>query len=206
MLFLILIQSLFIGIAVAAPLGPMGLLCIRSAITGGWRMGLIAGLGVAAADACYAAIAGLGVTAISSQLIQYEDSFRIIGGLFIVLLGLAGFRRSHTTKVPKTDQDAGQVFAFTSTFLLTLANPMTIISFTALAAGMGTRPLTSSWEDAGAFTTGIFLGSALWWLLLASAVHLFRTRFLTPLAVRAVDLASASIITGIGVWTLINGL
>ncbi|WP_290408115.1 LysE family translocator [Paenibacillus vini] len=199
-----LLKSILIGAAIAAPIGPIGMLCIRSTLVGGWKKGLVAGLGVATADAIYAAVAGFGMQVISSQLIRFEDGFRMIGGLLILVLGLVGFRR----KPPFTDRDipgqTRQLFTFGSTFLLTLANPMTVISFAALSAGLGMNSLPGSSEGASAFTAGIFLGSALWWILLCTAVNQLRLRLLTPAALRAVNLISATLITGFGVWFLIS--
>ncbi|MDN4070403.1 LysE family transporter [Paenibacillus vini] len=204
MAMITLLKSILIGAAIAAPIGPIGMLCIRSTLVGGWKKGLVAGLGVATADAIYAAVAGFGMQVISSQLIRFEDGFRMIGGLLILVLGLVGFRR----KPPFTDRDipgqTRQLFTFGSTFLLTLANPMTVISFAALSAGLGMNSLPGSSEGASAFTAGIFLGSALWWILLCTAVNQLRLRLLTPAALRAVNLISATLITGFGVWFLIS--
>lgn len=204
MAMITLLKSILIGAAIAAPIGPIGMLCIRSTLVGGWKKGLAAGLGVATADAIYAAVAGFGMHVISSQLIRFEDGFRMIGGLLILVLGLVGFRR----KPPFADRDipgqTRQLFTFGSTFLLTLANPMTVISFAALSAGLGIDSLPGSSEGASAFTAGIFLGSALWWILLCTAVNQLRLRLLTPAALRAVNLISATLITGFGVWFLIS--
>lgn len=204
MAMITLLKSILIGAAIAAPIGPIGMLCIRSTLVGGWKKGLVAGLGVATADAIYAAVAGFGMNVISSQLIRFEDGFRMIGGLLFLVLGLLGFRRKSPFADHNIPGQTRQLFTFGSTFLLTLANPMTVISFAALSAGLGMGSFPGSSEGASAFTAGIFLGSALWWILLCTAVNQLRLRLLTPAALRAVDLISATLITGFGVWFLIS--
>lgn len=204
MVMVTLMKSILIGAAIAAPVGPIGMLCIRSTLVGGWKKGVVAGLGVATADAMYAAVAAFGMNAASSQLIRFEDAFRIIGGLLICAFGLSGFRRKPPYADRKLPEQTRRWFTFDSTFLLTLANPMTLISFAALSAGLGIHSLTGSTEGALAFALGIFLGSALWWILLSVALNQLRLRLLTPKSLRAVDIISASLITGFSVWFLIS--
>ncbi|WP_410768630.1 LysE family translocator [Fontibacillus sp. BL9] len=207
MILLILIKSMLTGAAIAAPIGPMGMLCIRSGLLGGWKKGVAAGMGIATADACYAAIAAFGVSAISSRLMMYSHVNKIGGGLLIILLGLSGFRRKQPAlQDPNPARSNRKLLTFASAFLLTLTNPMTLISFTALAAGLGSQSLTTSWVGAAAFSAGIFLGSALWWIVLTTAVNLFRKRLLAPATVRTVDLASALILTGMGLWSVLSAL
>ncbi|RCX23562.1 threonine/homoserine/homoserine lactone efflux protein [Fontibacillus phaseoli] len=206
MIILILIKSMLTGAAIAAPIGPMGLLCMRSSLLGGWKKGMAAGLGIATADACYAAIAAFGVSAISSTMMMYSYVIKIGGGLLIILLGLSGFRRKPALQDPNPPEPSRKLLTFASSFLLTLTNPMTLISFAALAAGLGTPSITSSWEGAAAFSAGIWLGSALWWSVLTTTVNLFRKRLLAPAAIRTVDLASALILTGMGVWSVLSAL
>ncbi|MEF2967243.1 LysE family transporter [Paenibacillus sp. M1] len=203
----ILFQSILTGIAVAAPVGPIGMLCIRTTLAKGRRSGLAAGLGAAAADACYAAVAAFGITAIASFLIRYDGLIRVIGGVAICWLGYNVIHRKPSSPPPAHEAETGpRLTTFASTFLLTLTNPMTILSFASLAAGIGGPSLTGSFGSAAMFTAGVLLGSAIWWLFLSTAVSLFRIAMLTPAALRAVDIVSGLILLGFGVWSLYSAL
>jgi len=194
------LQSLLIGFSIAAPVGPIGVLCIRRTLTYGRRSGLASGLGAATADAVYGSIAGFGLTFISAFLISQQFWLSLIGGLFLCYLGLKIFlaptpAMSHTVAAPN---HAG---AFTSTFFLTLTNPATIISFTAIFAGLGLASTDGNYFLAAVLVLGVFTGSALWWLTLSSVVGLFRSK-LTPNRLRWVNRAAGVMLVILGVLIL----
>jgi threonine/homoserine/homoserine lactone efflux protein len=194
-----LLKGLAVGLAIAAPVGPIGLLCIRRTLSDGQRYGLAAGLGAATADACYGVIAGFGLTFLSRFLLTQHFWLTLGGGVFLCYLG----GRTALARPPERTigADPGQLrSAFFSTLLLTLANPMTIMSFTAVFAGLGlgTRP---AYGLATALVAGIFLGSALWWLLLSSATSLLRSR-LNVQWLRGVNWVSAALLFGFGLYAL----
>ncbi len=168
------LKGLAIGFSIAAPVGPIGLLCIRRSLTDGRRVGLAIGLGAATADAAYGCVAGFGLTAVSGFLVGQRFWLGLLGGLFLCYLGT----RTFFTKAAQNEATLGanQVLpAYFSTLLLTLTNPMTIVSFLAVFAGLGLGA-SSDCRAAGALVVGVFFGSALWWLLLSSAVAFFRSR------------------------------
>lgn len=165
------IKGLIIGFSIAAPVGPIGVLCIQRTMAGGRVAGLATGMGAATADAIYGCIAGFGLSFISQFLINQQLWLKLGGGLFLGYLGL----RTVLSK-PKTDDlqagNQGLLPAYLSTFFLTLTNPMTILSFTAIFAGLGLATGTGNYASALTLVAGVFLGSASWWLLLTSGVGL----------------------------------
>lgn len=168
-----LVKGLIIGFSIAAPVGPIGILCIRRSLSDGHWVGFFTGLGAASADAFYGFIAGFGLTIISNILVSQQIILKLIGGLFLCYLGLK-------TALAKPAQDAANpsgkvVSAYASTFFLTVTNPMTILSFVAIFAGLGLGS-SNNYGDAGILVLGVFLGSALWWLILVSGVSLFRDK------------------------------
>jgi threonine/homoserine/homoserine lactone efflux protein len=167
-----LLRGLVIGFSIAAPVGPIGLLCIRRTLADGKTSGLVSGLGAATADAIYGCIAGFGLTFISSVLIRQQGWLRLIGGLFLCFLGLKTFFASPARQEALT-KGPGLLGAYTSTFFLTLTNPMTILAFAGIFAGLGIGSAGGNYLSAGFLVLGVFIGSALWWLILSSVVSLF---------------------------------
>lgn len=172
------IKGLIIGFSIAAPVGPIGALCIRRTLADGMASGFLSGLGAATADATYGMIAAFGLTIISSFLIGQQVWLRLIGGMFLCYLGIRTFSMRPAEK-PALVNDKGLFGNYFSTFLLTLTNPMTIISFTAVFAGLGLGTNSSSYMSSLILVLGVFLGSGSWWLFLSIMVNLFRKRFST---------------------------
>ncbi len=196
------VEGLIIGFVVAVPVGPIGLLCINRALSGGATYGLISGLGVATADAIAATIAALGLTLISNSLLGQQAWLRSIGGVFLFYLGLRTFftkPAGQGTSIPVNSL----IRAYASTFLLTVTNPVTILSFVAILAGWGIQSLRGNFLGAGALTAGVFVGSALWWVILALALLLFREKF-TQAGLRWVHRVSGVIIAGFGFMVLLK--
>ncbi|MDQ0087727.1 threonine/homoserine/homoserine lactone efflux protein [Paenibacillus anaericanus] len=197
-----ILKGILLGLSIAAPMGPISMVCIRSTLSGGRGAGYAAGFGVATADACYGVIAGLGVTAASSFLLQYLDFIRLCGGIFLCYLGLSTFFRKTTQSIESSEQHL--LGSFASTFLLTLANPMTIVSFASIFAATGFTVPNSGGTQIMGLVSGVFLGSALWWILLSMGVSLFRKTLLSPYSLRLINRLSAVILIGFGIWTLLQ--
>lgn len=198
----ILLRGGLIGLSIAAPVGPIGVLCIRRTLAEGRLAGLVSGLGAATADALYGCIAGFGLTVISSLLVSQQAWLRLAGGLFLCYLGLKTLlaRPAQQAAVVK---GRGVLGTYASTFFLTLTNPMTILSFAAIFAGLGLGQTHGDYVSAGLLVLGVFLGSAGWWLLLSSGVGVFRARF--PAAgLLWVNRISGIIILGFGVVALVG--
>ncbi len=204
-MFLLFAQGLLLGLSVAAPVGPIGVLCIRRSLTQGMGVGFASGLGAAVADACYGAVAAFGLTAISSFLIEMEDALRFGGGLFLIWLGVKTFR-ALPAALGSEGENGGATRAFLSCVALTLANPATIFSFIALFSGLGfagsSTVQTHGYTGATTLVTGVFLGSALWWLGLSGSVGFFRNR-VTPDVLRRINQLSGTVLTLFGLVALI---
>ncbi len=198
-------KGLVIGFSIAAPVGPIGVLCIRRTLTDGRLAGLLSGLGAATADAVYGSIAAFGLSVITNLLVGQQDWLRLIGGLFLCYLGgstlLARPRASEPGEETLAGRGTGLAGAYLSTFVLTLTNPITILSFVAIFAGIGGMEAGGGLSTAGLMVLGVFVGSALWWLLLSGGVSLFRARF-TPAAMHWVNRVSGVIILAFGLVAL----
>ena len=174
----IILQGILIGVTIAAPVGPIGILCIRLTLAQGRRAGFISGLGAATADALYGAIAAFGLTFISIFLINQSFWLRLGGGLFLIYLGIKTFLSSPSTDtglVHKSSKEDNLLSYYASTLFLTLTNPITIISFAAIFAGFGI--VNNQPNDnlaASSMVLGIFLGSSIWWLTLSILTGFFR--------------------------------
>jgi Putative threonine efflux protein len=175
-------KAIFIGVLIAAPVGPIGFLCIRRTLVSGRIYGFVAGLGAATADTIYGAIAGFGLHAVSNVLFHYQHWFRLFGGLFLCCLGIISFF-SKPSPAPTALKGTSLLGVYISTFFLTLANPLTILSFTAIFAGLGIGHGLIRPEHRGAnwpmdlLVSGVFLGSVMWWLFLSVLVGGFRHKF-----------------------------
>jgi threonine/homoserine/homoserine lactone efflux protein len=194
-----LFRGLVIGFSIAAPVGPIAVLCIRRTLAHGRAAGLAVGLGAATADAVYGAVAGFGLTAVSTLLVRQQGVMRLVGGLFLCYLGVRTFL-AHPAEQAARAGGAGLLGAFTATFGLTLANPMTILSFVAVFAGLGIAG-AGSWREATVFVAGVFLGSALWYLLLSGTVGALRSR-LDLSALRWVNRLAGVVLVVFGVTAL----
>ena len=165
-----LLRGIFVGFILAIPVGPIAILCIHQTFTHGRRVGMVAGLGAATADAIYGGIAGLGLTLISAQLFKYQDWLRLAGGIFLIAVG---FRLAFSRAQPKEAAPRGHFGVYGSTLLLTLSNPLTIFSFLAIFASLGVPPADGPLSGV-ALLLGVFAGSSAWWLVLTSGADILR--------------------------------
>lgn len=190
--FPVLLKGFLIGIAIAAPVGPIGAFCIRRTLHQGRLAGFVSGIGAALADTVYGTIAAFGLTFISTFLVIHRFWFHLIGSLFLLYLGIRTLRSSTSLQIPHSHLSdlAGDFF---STFLLTIANPITILTFGVIFAEFGVSNTPFSSRSAALMVFGVFLGSASWWTILCSVVGKLRT-YITPGFLRALNLVSASII------------
>jgi len=200
--FSLFMKGLIIGFSIAAPVGPIGVLCIRRTLAEGRISGFVSGMGAATADALYGCIAGFGVTYVSNFLIGQQFSFRLIGALFLGYLGARIFL-SKPAEAPSKAEGKGLAGAYASTLLLTLTNPVTILAFAAIFAGLGLGNSGGNYTAGMLLVLGVFLGSAAWWLFLSTGVGLFRTWFNGP-RLRWVNRLSGVIIGGFGILAFLS--
>jgi threonine/homoserine/homoserine lactone efflux protein len=195
------IKGLIIGFAIAAPVGPIGVLCIQQSLHDGFKIGLMTGLGAAIADGTYGLVAGFGLTALSSLLITYQFWIRLFGGLFLLYLGIKlFFTPSREKSAGKSDRSSWH--ALGTTYLLTLTNPATILSFIAVFAGLGLGTIHPSYIDAIILVLGITIGSAIWWIILSSGVAFMLHHRLSVTMMQGINRLSGAIIFGFGLLAL----
>jgi threonine/homoserine/homoserine lactone efflux protein len=193
-------RGLIVGFCIAAPVGPIGVLCIRRSLAEGRLSGLVSGLGAATADGLYGCVAGFGLTAVSGLLVSQQGWLRLIGGVFLCALGARTFF-ARPARVGGAATPSGLLAAYVSTLGLTLTNPLTILSFAAIFAGLGLGSMPASHAGALALVLGVSLGSALWWLILSSVAGALRHR-LDARALGWVNRLSGGIITAFGIAAL----
>lgn len=170
------LKGTLLGFSIAAPVGPIGILCIRRTLQYGRFSGLFSGLGAAFADTFYGMIAAFSLTLVSDFLTAQHFWFHLLGGCFLLLLGTKTFF-AHTTEVSDGSVAHRSIFSdFISTFFLTLSNPLTIFSFIAVFAGLGLADVSEKFVDAAFLVAGIFSGACFWWLILSEGVTYFRHR------------------------------
>jgi threonine/homoserine/homoserine lactone efflux protein len=199
------LEGIVIGFAIAAPVGPIGVLCIRRTLADGRVSGLVSGLGAATADALYGAVAALGLTFVAEFLMGGQAWLRLVGGAFLVVLGVRTFLARPAGRAAPEARRSGLPGAYASTFFLTLTNPTTILSFAAIFAGLGAAGNANGDAlSAMLLVLGVFLGSAAWWVVLSGATSLFRTR-LSVRGLRWVNRISGTVIAAFGVLA-VSGL
>ncbi|HUJ74479.1 MAG TPA: LysE family transporter [bacterium] len=190
-MLLILAKGLLVGLVIAAPVGPIAIVCISHALMDGRVAGLVTGLGAASADAVYGAVAGFGLSAISLQMTEHAIWLRVGGGVVLCALGLKALIfpprvPSLKNTIPKTPPAHGLLVNYTTTFFLTLANPVTIAVAAALFASMSTAEVARSYGNAGMLVLGVFLGSGVWWLFLSFSAGWVRN-WLNPVALTRIS-------------------
>jgi threonine/homoserine/homoserine lactone efflux protein len=196
------LRGLVLGFSIAAPVGPIGLLCIRRTLANGRAAGLASGLGAATADAFYGSIAGFGLTAVQGFLVDQAFWLRLLGGTFLIYLGVRTFLARPEEQEAQV-AGSGLAGAYGSTFVLTLTNPLTILSFVAMFAAAGLANTRGDYAAAALLVGGVFAGSALWWLTLSGGVGLLRAR-VTPGMLQWVNRISGALIALLGVGALLS--
>jgi threonine/homoserine/homoserine lactone efflux protein len=202
--WVVLPKGLLLGVSIAAPVGPIGVLTIRRSISDGFRMGFATGLGAATADAIYGLIAAFGLTAVMAILTDHADAIRLVGGAMLLVIGVRALWHARSAATP-AEARAGRVISPAGSYIqtvgLTLTNPMTILSFIGMFAGIGISSGGADVANAVALVIGVGLGSAAWWLFLASLTSRIRHR-LPPATLRWINIGSALIIVSFGVAAL----
>jgi threonine/homoserine/homoserine lactone efflux protein len=193
------LRGFVLGFTIAAAVGPISLLVIRRTLAEGRVVGLASGLGVATADATYGAIAAFGLGAITQALVDIRPVLSLVGGAFLLWLAWKTARSEPHDPAEVRVRRGGLAGAYLSILGLTLTNPMTILSFGALFAGLGVPG--SDPGAAGLLTLGVLLGSGAWWIVLTTAVSLLRSR-LTTTWIRRINVASGFLIAAFAVLAI----
>ena len=199
----LLSKGLMAGLAIAVPVGPVNVLCASRTLRKGRLSGLISGFGAATADALYGGIAGFSITFLIQFLEREEFWIRVLGGLLLMAIGVMYFRKPAQAASLSGDDSPSQS-DFSSTLLLTLTNPTTVLSFLAVLAGLGMGD-SRAWWLTFLLVGGIFCGSMLWWVILVLIVNRFRDRF-DQRAMRGMNRIAGLAIGGFGVVTFLIGI
>jgi threonine/homoserine/homoserine lactone efflux protein len=196
------LKGLLLGFSIAAPVGPIGVLCIRRTLNEGRTAGLVSGLGAATADGFYGLVAGFGLTAISDLMIEGQFWLALIGGTYLSYLGAKTFTSKPAEGEAKVKNN-GLLGSYFSTLFLTLTNPITILSFVAIFAGLGLVSGDNSYPAAISLVSGVFLGSGAWWIALSGVVSIFREKFNLK-ALVWVNRVAGVVLAGYGILALIS--
>jgi len=201
----VLAKGTGIGFLVAAAIGPIAMLCIRTTLERGRLAGMSAGMGVAVADTIFAAIGAYGISFIGAALASNESLFKLIGGLVLIAFGIyLGRKPPNAATEDNREMPKSLVADFAMTLVLTLANPMTILSFAGLFAGVsGLRGF--EFNTIPALLVGVFAGSAVWWLILAVVIGLIRHK-IDAVTMLWINRGSAAAIIAFGLYTLVEPL
>lgn len=200
----IFLKGLIIGISMAAPVGPISILCIRRSITGGHFSGIATALGVALADGFYALVAAFGLTALSAALITLRPILYIFGGSLLFYIGYTAY----TTKIMSLGTPVKKTDFFTTLFqttVITLANPMTILTFLAAFAAVGVEKVDREVAQALLISAGVMCGSAAWFLSMSFIVSSVRTR-VTPTVFLLINKVSGFILMVFGAYFFLSGI
>ena len=200
----LVLRGFILGFTIAAAVGPISLLVIRRTIAQGQLYGLVSGLGVATADATYGAIAAFGLAALTDVLVNARVVLGLAGGLFLLRMAWQTMRSSPTeAATPAPTGRRGYAGAYLSILALTMANPMTILSFGALFAGLGVT--SGATGDAALVVIGVLLGSAAWWVVLTTIVGRLRGR-ITSAWIHRINIASGLLIGTFAVVAIASAL
>ena len=196
----VFLRGLIIGFSIAAPVGPIGVLCIRRTLAEGRLTGFLSGMGAASADMFYGVVAAFGLTVVQELLIGQSTWLQVVGGVFLLYLGLKTFFSKPSKKAAES-RSGGLFDAYLTTFFLTITNPLTILSFIAIFAGLRLGEIDGNYLSASFMVLGVFLGSATWWLTLSTGVSLLREKF-TPALLTWVNRLAGVIIFVFGLLAL----
>jgi threonine/homoserine/homoserine lactone efflux protein len=196
-----IVKGFAIGFAVAAPVGPVGLLCIRRSILDGRLAGFVTGLGAATGDSVLGLIAALGLTSVTVFLTGHARGFQLIGGLCLLAIGLATIRSRPPERTRQPVHAPNLTAAYVSTVFITIANPITIAGFIAIFTGFGVGLTTTGITQISWLVAGVFLGSAAWWLLL-SGFAAWLGKKIPDGGLHAINIGTGLAILLIGVWEL----
>ncbi len=171
-----ILRGLIVGILMAAPVGAVGVMCIKRALSDGWRRAMSVGLGSACVDAIFGAVAGLGLTYIATFVTNHQNSIGLFGGLIVTGIGVA------TYLSPIKTEDNSPVVGrkrrdFAAGFMLSIANPATMLGAIGLFAALGQVDPVTAPQSAAALIGAVFAGSLTWWVFLISMARLFRHKF-----------------------------
>ncbi|MFZ6654109.1 LysE family translocator [Undibacterium sp. TJN19] len=200
--WILFFKAMLIGLSIAAPVGPIGLLCIQRTLAHGMRAGFVSGLGAACADAVYGAAGAFGMVAITDYFVSLSMPLALAGALFLAWMGVRLLFSKASPAEQGTAVRPSAAGAFLSVFLLTMTNPMTIISFIAVFASIA-GPVAVQPSAAMLMVAGVLLGSAAWWLTLTCGIALIRKKIDTAM-MTSINRAGGCLLLGFAAWQIMG--
>ncbi len=200
---ILFIKGIVAGFIIAAPVGPVGILCIQRTLSKGMPTGLAAGFGGAVADTIFGAVAAFGLTFIADFLLRHDAYMRLGGGILLLILGMHGILKRHERMAPAPPSVRGAAGDGVSAFLLTVTNPMTILTFSPVFLAVGAVVAKDDRPAAWTLILGVFAGSCLWWLILCALAEIFRRR-INSARIAIIHRISAGFILLFGVIVLLS--
>jgi len=195
-------RGIAIGFAIAAPIGPVGVFCINKAMADGRAAAIVAGLGAALADTIFGAVVGLGLGTVSLFLSQHQLVLKLVGGVFMAVLGLKTWLAAFAPAVSMPSVRGPAMWRdFAATFLITITNPATILGVMGVFAALGTSAKPAGVAESWLLVLGVFAGSTLWWLVLSTLASAARSRF-TPERMRLFNHLSGALLMIFGAAAL----
>ncbi len=200
-----LLNGIIFGLVLAAPVGPVGVLCVNRTLTEGRLHGLLSGLGAAIADSVYGAVAAFGISSVTTWVEQHQRGLALVGGILLIVLAIKSFA---TKPRPPSDRLARRIHTESltqdvmSTFALAITNPVTLLAFAGLIATFGSTGLRGPASEI-MLTLGVFVGSAAWWFALSGGASAFR-RYMNGGFQRWANRASSVVLLGFGFYALIG--
>jgi threonine/homoserine/homoserine lactone efflux protein len=177
MLLVFFVKGILVGIVIAVPVGPVGVMCIRRTVLEGKLAGFVSGLGAATADAVFGIVAGFGLTVVSDWLLGYQQWLRTAGACLLLAVGGHSLLARRPPKLSSAPKPESLSWYYVSTFALTLTNPITILAFLAIFAAVGLTGAGATLGRAAILVLGVWVGSLLWWLALSFGVGFFFRSF-----------------------------
>ncbi len=198
--FIFFIKGIVVGFAVAAPVGPVAVLCIRRTLANGLISGFATGVGAAVADMFYGAVAALGIGFVADLLAEHQIAFRLLGGVVLVFMAT---RMLRATPPEHKDNDTGNRLGdFFSALVVTGTNPVTLVAFGVVFSAIGVATADDNIDSGSALIAGVLVGATAWWFSLAGLTALF-SRFVGTFPILWVNRISAAIVLSSGVFVLI---
>jgi threonine/homoserine/homoserine lactone efflux protein len=197
------IKGIVAGFIIAAPIGPVGVLCIQRTLGKGMPMGLAAGFGGAVADTVFGAVAAFGLTFIADFLVRHENYMRLGGGVLLLVLGMVGLLKRHEVMAPAPPSVRGAAGDSVSAFILTITNPMTMLTFSPVFLAVGAVVESNDRAAAWTLILGVFAGSCIWWVILCALAELFR-RKINATRIAIIHRISAGFILLFGIIVLLS--
>ena len=197
------IKAWTIGMAVAAPIGPIGMLFIQNSLKYGFRGSIAVALGAASADSFYGMIAAIGLSSVTHFLVSEAKYIKIIGGILLLFLAFRELNRDHSNNNAHETRSDSYVLMSVEVFFLTLTNPMTILPFIGIFASLGTGP--KNFPESFAMVLGIFLGCLSWWSILGTIILKMRQK-LSQNWIKKIKYSSVCILIFFGLYAISSGL